>query len=92
MGWSFVLGQKKVSSALSKDLSQPVAGVRSIRGKMDIKKKVLEEVYGIYGIIGQTIGRLHPSLTLTQELKKIEELIKSIAEGIEHGDFDKEVQ
>lgn len=56
-----------------------------------LKQKITTELGGAYGLLGQARDRLHPSLDIYKEIKKIEESLKFVLEGLEYGDFDKEI-
>lgn len=58
----------------------------------DLKQRTTADLSGAYGLIGQALGRLHPSLDITKEIKKIEASIGLVLEGLEYGDFDKEIK
>lgn len=54
----------------------------------DLKKKVLNDLEGALGMLGQAQSALHPSLTLFKELGKQYDELDSIKESMEAGDYD----
>lgn len=54
----------------------------------DIRKNVLHDLQGAAKMIEQALNRLHPSLDLWREIRKIDEMIDDVRTGIEDRDFD----